>query len=108
MFLNLTLEIYTATITCIIIIFNFNASSETITTTRPDSGPKVSHSASKKLILFSSMYVRFLAKVIHFWARLVLVKGPQYLIYQKSDKKIEQTSGPDEIASNSIIKIIKS
>ena len=53
-------------------------------------------------MFFSSQYVIFLFRDDYFWTKLVLVKGPQFGIYQKRNQKIEQTPGPDEVASNKI------
>ena len=49
---------------------------------------------------FSSKHVLFRYKRNHFWIRSILIKGSRYFINQKSDQKIEQTPGPDEITSN--------
>ena len=60
-----------------------------ISSNRPDSCPKVNHSAFKNDMLLDSKHVLFLDREVHFWTRSVLAKGPQYGIYQKKDQKIE-------------------
>ena len=58
--------------------FNFAFAS-----TRPDSGPKVNHYASKMFMPFSSKHVIFRSRRNHFWIKSILIKGSQYSIYQK-------------------------
>ena len=49
------------TVICISIISSLRSESISVAWTRPDSGPKVNHSASKKLMLLSSKHVLILA-----------------------------------------------